>query len=573
MPRTTKGNPGLPPSILPSSVRFTSSVRTGVLLLTVSVAAVAQVYPGGGYPGGGYPGGGYPGGGYPGGQSPYPGGRNPTGTGIPMPGRTGKSKTNAPNQNGPLPNFRGNLKVFDEKALSVELGDKRVMDFRRTDKTKFFKFGDEVKTPKFNLGDQVSVEAQADPGGTTMTAVNVYWEKAGGATTSSKNDDGVVDTWKDEPKTGSEHGTDKAAPPVSSNSDEGPPRLKRPGDQTARTAGSDAEDSGAPKLNRPTATEAAPPIKPAADDPGPPKLKRGGVADPSRQKAPDVPEQTAANRLPAAPDPGVERVTDGSRPSVIRGDGDEDTVRIVQRKDEPLIRRAADAAMEFTETLPSYVCTELVTRTQSESTPANFQPIDVVSMEVLYTDGREDYRNIQINGKKTVKKIEDTGGAWSTGEFGTVLVDLFSPATGATFHYRRDSRAGGIMAKMYDFEVTREGSHWSIHASSQTYKPAYVGSVWIDPATSRVLRIEMEAKGMPGEFPLDHVESATDYQYIRLGDAKQYLLPVHAETLSCQRGTAYCSRNVIDFRNYHKYTGESSITFGAPTGTTTKDKE
>jgi hypothetical protein len=269
----------------------------------------------------------------------------------------------------------------------------------------------------------------------------------------------------------------------------------------------------------------------------------------------------------------VERVTDGSRPSVIRGDADEDAVRTVPRKDEPLIRRAADAAMEFTETLPSYVCTELVTRTQSESTPANFQPIDVVSMEVLYTDGREDYRNIQINGKKIVKKIEETGGAWSTGEFGTVLVDLFSPATGATFHYRRDSRAGGIMAKMYDFEVAREGSHWNIHATSQTYIPAYVGSVWIDPATSRVLRIEMEGKGFPGEFPLDHVESATDYQYIRLGDAKQYLLPVHAETLSCQRNSSFCQRNVIDFRNYHKYTGESTVTFGAPVGVPAKDKE
>ena len=552
MPRLMERNPGLPPRILPSSV------RTGILLLAVSAAALAQIYPGGGYPGGGYPGG----------QSPYPGGRNPTIPGLPIPGRTGKnSKTPAPDQNGPLPNFRGNLKVFEEKTLSLELGDKRVMDFRRTDKTKFFRSGDEVKTPKFNLGDQVSVEAQTDPGGTTMTAVNVYWEKSGaGGGTSSKSDDGVVDTWKDDPKPGSEHATEKAAASATSKSDDGPPRLQRP---TAT----------------PTANQAEPKISPAADDPGPPKLKRGGVADASREKAQNVPEQTAADRIPATQESGVERVaadripttqergvervTDGSRPSVIRGDGDEDTVRIVQRKDEPLIRRAADAAMEFTETLPSYVCTELVTRSQSESTPANFQPIDVVSMEVLYTDGREDYRNIQINGKKTVKKIEETGGAWSTGEFGTVLVDLFSPATGATFHYRRDSRAGGIMAKMYDFEVAREGSHWSIHATSQTYNPAYVGSVWIDPATSRVLRIEMDAKGFPGEFPLDHVESATDYQYIRLGDAKQYLLPVHAETLSCQRGTAYCSRNVIDFRNYHKYTGESSITFGAPT----KDKE
>ncbi len=570
MPRKIQGNPGLPQRILPSSV------RTGILLFALSAAALAQIYPpgggypGGGYPGGGYPGGGYPGGGYPGGQSPYPGGRNPTGSGIPIPGRPGKSgKTDGAKNGQPLPNFRGTLKQMDGKSLSVELGDKRVLDFKRNDKTRFFKSGDEVKTPKFAAGDQLSVEAMEEPGG-YMTAVNVYWEKGGAGGTSSRKDDGVVDTWKDEPKTGPEHSTDKAAPPAGRDGeDSGPPRLKRAGEPTARTAASDAEAGGPPTLKRPTASKTEPPVSRDPDDPGPPKLKRGGVADAARQKAPDMPEQTAATRIPPSAERGVERATDGSRPSVIRGDGDEDTVRIVQRKDEPLIRRAADAALEFTETLPSYVCTELVTRSQSESTPANFQPIDVVSMEVIYQNGREDYRNIQINGKKTVKKIEDTGGAWSTGEFGTVLVDLFSPATAANFRFRRDSRAGGVAAKMYDFDVARENSHWSIHAASQTYNPAYTGSVWIDPATSRVLRIEMEAKGMPGEFPLDHVESATDYQYIRLGDAKQYLLPVHAETLSCQRGTAYCSRNVIDFRNYHKYSGESSITFG---GTAT-DKE
>ena len=72
----------------------------------------------------------------------------------------------------------------------------------------------------------------------------------------------------------------------------------------------------------------------------------------------------------------------------------------------------------------------------------------------------------------------------------------------------------------------------------------------------------MEARGLPKDFPADHVESATDYQYVRLGGTQQFLLPVHAETLSCQRGTPYCSRNTIDFRNYHKYTGESSVEFG-----------
>ena len=92
-----------------------------------------------------------------------------------------------------------------------------------------------------------------------------------------------------------------------------------------------------------------------------------------------------------------------------------------------------------------------------------------------------------------------------------------------------------MTTKLYDFRVARENSHWMVHAGSQKFEPGYSGSVWIDPQTGRVLRIEMQARDFPESFPIDHVESATDYQFIRLGDAKQYLLPVHAETLSCQR--------------------------------------
>jgi hypothetical protein len=86
--------------------------------------------------------------------------------------------------------------------------------------------------------------------------------------------------------------------------------------------------------------------------------------------------------------------------------------------------------------------------------------------------------------------------------------------------------------------------------------------VWIDPQTARVLRIEEQAVDLPSTFPAGHVESATDYEYVQMGDARKYLLPVHSETLMCQRGSDSCQRNSIDFRNYHKYAGESTITFG-----------
>ena len=46
---------------------------------------------------------------------------------------------------------------------------------------------------------------------------------------------------------------------------------------------------------------------------------------------------------------------------------------------------------------------------------------------------------------------------------------------------------------------------------------------------------------------------------------------MHAENLTCVRGTPNCTRNVIDFRNYRKFAGESVITFGD--STITYDKQ
>jgi hypothetical protein len=497
-----------------------------LLFLALGLAS-GQVYPpGGGYPPGGYPGGGYPPN-YPGGQ-PYPGG----GGGIPMPTRGSRTPKPSTSTAGlPMPNFRGKLKQMDNKIISLELNDNRIMDFRRNDKTKFFKNGDEVKNPKFNPGDQLSIEGPEDADH-TMTAVNVYWEKAANSTDTAKSDknEGVVDTWKDAPDSGTtKKGPD--SPPVSVES----------------------------------ATEKAPPpARQDSDDPGPPTLKRGAPADPRRERAADVPAGTPVANAPVIDSPrSTPPETLTPTAPTIRRNGDEDSIPMVIRAEDPLIRKAADAAMDFTETLPSYVCQEMMARFQSDSHPASWQPLDVVTSNLVYENGIEEYKNIAVNGRPK-KSMEETGGAWSTGEFGTVMINLFSPATNTQFHYRKDARTGGVSTKMYEFEVARERSSWQIHMSSQTYLPAYRGAVWIDPSTARVLRIEMEAYGFPDSFPTDHVESATDYQYIRLGDAKQYLLPVHAETLSCQRGTNYCTRNTIDFRNYHKYTGESNITFGNP---------
>jgi hypothetical protein len=466
------------------------------LFLLAAGGVSAQIYPPIGYPGGGYPVG-----------------------GIPLPGRTsGKAQPNSSTKGQPLPSFHGKMKQMDAKSILLALDDDRLLVFTRDSKTKFYKDGKEIKDPKFNVNDQLTIEGPEDNAG-FLTAVNVYWENPAGAasTADSKSKDKVPDAWADTPSQA--HGAETAPPPAKHDS----------------------------------------------DDPGPPTLQHGQVADPSREKAAPVPDQPPASDRPTlsaangqAPDrlPQFTPHDDGANSN--------DSIPRSLRGGDDLIRKAADTALDFTETLPNYVCQELMSRYASQARPANWQAIDVVSTEVVYENGKEDYRKITLNGRPVNKKMEEMNGSWSTGEFGTVLISLFSPATAADFHYRRDARMAGILTKEYDFSVTHPNSNWSIHIGGQTYDPGYSGTVWIDPSSARVMRIEMSARNFPSDFQTDDVESATDYQYIRLGDAKQYLLPVHAETLSCVRGTNDCSRNVIDFRNYRKYTGESTITFGDP---------
>ena len=183
---------------------------------------------------------------------------------------------------------------------------------------------------------------------------------------------------------------------------------------------------------------------------------------------------------------------------------------------------------------------------------------DMVSAEIIFEDGEESYRNLKINNRATDKHLQEIDGSWSTGEFATALLNLFDPASRAQFRSRGSTTISGLRAEVYDFQVQGEYSHWRLSVGSQTVTTAYTGSVWVDPSTARVLRIEMQARNIPSDFPIDAVESAIDYAYVLVGE-KSFLLPVHAESLGCQRGSSQCSHNVIDFRNYHEFKGESRI--------------
>jgi hypothetical protein len=222
-----------------------------------------------------------------------------------------------------------------------------------------------------------------------------------------------------------------------------------------------------------------------------------------------------------------------------------------------LIERAREVAFQFSQKLPNFVCQEFMSRFTQRGREEK-TPLDLVSAEIIYEDGHESYRNVKIDNRPTDKPLQEIDGSWSTGEFASILLELFHPDTHAQFRAGGASTISGFSAQVYDFQVQSENSHWTLHAGSQSLAAAYVGSVWVDPNTARVLRIEMQARNLPSDFPMDTVETALDYSNVRLGETS-FLLPVHAEALGCARGTSYCSHNIIDFRNYHEFKSEIKI--------------
>ncbi len=226
---------------------------------------------------------------------------------------------------------------------------------------------------------------------------------------------------------------------------------------------------------------------------------------------------------------------------------------------DQVIADARDAAASFNTDLPNFVVHQATTRYHG-STGRDWQAIDVVTAEVAVVDGKEDYRNILVNGRPPQGPVENTG-SWSTGEFAVTQEDILNPITAAAFKRRGTDNIAGRDALVYDLAVSHENSHWIIvSAGGRKYNPAYNGSIWIDKETRRVLRIEQRAQDLPGGFTYDKVESVVEYGFVRI-EGKEYLLPTTSGNLACTAASGNCVRNEIAFRNYRKFSSDSDIKY------------
>jgi hypothetical protein len=504
-------------------------IRHTVCLFALALAALAQV-PGQRIPG-----------------QPGPTGRQPQ--------ADNRSRSNA--KNAPvIATTAGILRRVSANQLVIEAGDHRVIWYAFSSQLPVRKDGKDADLSSFARGDSVSVDSSEDDQG-ILTAVSVSWQKA--ATPEDRAS--AAKQWDlPRPPAAGRASTSASSPvrdpgderPVIRRKDPAPEPKPEPKQELPKEVAVTPPPAEQPEEIRPTTVMRPPDPKPDEDDAGPPALRRGVPAPrrPSNVESapPSTPVIVAAT--PTKPVPAPSTPVQPAAP--------------VQPPPPPpqedsVIAKAREAAAAYSDTLPNFFVQQLTTRYQSEA-KADWRAMDIVTADVAYENGQESYKNIKVGNKAVNKPMEEIEGAHSTGEFSTLMEALLEEP-GATFRRKGQDTIRNRSAWIYTYEVPRELAHWRIESPSQLYYPALRGSIWIDRETSRVLRIEQQGRDMPKLFPFDTVETAADYDFVRLGTTGPFLLPVEAEVLTCIRGTSVCSRNKIEFRNYRKFGADTNITF------------
>lgn len=237
-----------------------------------------------------------------------------------------------------------------------------------------------------------------------------------------------------------------------------------------------------------------------------------------------------------------------------------------------IIAEVREYAANYTKTLPDFICTQ-VTRRYAAPVPGgryggragddpSWQLQDTLTIRLSYFEQHEDYKLVLVNNTVTQEDYRKLGGATSTGEFGSMLKDIFDPQTQARFEWDHWATLRGRRTMAFAYHVAQPHSQWMLDYEHQTHIfPAYSGLVYVDKETHQVLRVTLVSENVPADFPIHQAESILDYDYEKIS-GQTFLLPLKAENR--MRTSDVLTRLDIEFRLYRKFSTESEIKYDTP---------
>jgi hypothetical protein len=224
-------------------------------------------------------------------------------------------------------------------------------------------------------------------------------------------------------------------------------------------------------------------------------------------------------------------------------------------------------ALNYTDNLPNFVCVQVTRRYIDPNAGDHYRSIGTVLAKVSYNEGHEKYQVYSVNGHYEDTDMEhvNAGGAISSGEFGSLMREIFEAGSDADFGWDHWATLRGRKMAVFNYFIDSGHSKYSIQYTAgpgddQRIITAYKGLIYADPNTGEITRIKFIAVDIPRSFPVSEATEVLDYDLVDI-NGHQYVCPMLARlymTAGRQK-----SRNEIEFRDYRKFGTESEIEYGA----------
>ena len=229
------------------------------------------------------------------------------------------------------------------------------------------------------------------------------------------------------------------------------------------------------------------------------------------------------------------------------------------KSQEMLLKKARLANDDVYANLKSFVCQEEIQRYKGDLHGSKAHSVDHVSANLSFENGVERYYDIRQN-TRTRPNIASISGAWSEGEFGTLLQQTgrlleIQPVTFVAFETLAQKQAA-----IYRFEVSEQESPWELEVGSDHYRIPFTTDVWISVATGEILKIARRSSAIPLETRISEINWDVTLSAVDL-NGKSWLLPTVAAYSVEYADSKRREWNQMNFSGYHRYGSESSLRF------------
>jgi len=185
--------------------------------------------------------------------------------------------------------------------------------------------------------------------------------------------------------------------------------------------------------------------------------------------------------------------------------------------------------------------------------------IDTVNARVSFENGIENYTDIQQNNKQRAR-MSSIPGAWSEGEFGTLLRQTRTLLSTQPVSINATSGPNEVPSLIYSMDVPGQESPWDLTVNSQTFRVPFRTEVTVAKADGQISQIKRLSMAMPPDSGISEIEWSVNLQPVPM-DGRIWLLPSTGQYTVFYKEQNRREWNVINFSDYHRYTASSVIHF------------